>query len=72
MKYENLLLLMSPQNNVASNLRSLKKQSKSNISYIPGALWDKVIIFTDEPVVQCDAPAEKITSLDHDGNDSHK
>ena len=63
---------MSPQNNVASNLRSLKKQSKSNISYISGALWDKVIVFTDEPVVQCDAPAVKITLLDHDGNDGHK
>ena len=43
-----------------------KKQSKSNISYKPGALWDKVIDFKDEPVVQCNVPAVKYTFLDDD------
>ena len=35
------------------------KLGKSDKSYVPGALWDKVIDFTDEPVVQCDVPAAK-------------
>ena len=48
-----------------------KKQSKSDISCIPGALWDKVIDFTDELVVQCDVPAVKNTSL-YDDNDYYK
>ena len=42
-------------------LQSLKKQSKSDISYMSGALWDKVINFTDEPIVQCDVLAVKNT-----------
>ena len=50
-------------------LHSLKKQSKSGILYMPGALWDKVIDLTDEPVVQCDAPGVKNTQLDDDDND---
>ena len=49
-----------------------KKTSKSDISYMPGALWGKVIDFTDEPVVQCDALAVKNTSLDADDNDDCK
>ena len=36
------------------------------------AFWDKVIGFTDEPVVQCDAPAVKNTSLDYGDNDNSK
>ena len=36
---------------------------------MPWALWDKVIDFTDEPVVQCDALAVKNTSLDDDDDD---
>ena len=36
---------------------------------MPGALWDKVIDLTDEPVVQCDAPGVKNTQLDDDDND---
>ena len=59
---EDLLLLKSPQNNVASNIAiTEKKTSKSDISHMPGALWGKVIDFTDEPVVQCDALAVKNT-----------
>ena len=50
-------------------LQSLKKQSKSDISHIPGTLWGKVIDLTDEPAVQCDVPAVKNTSLDDDDND---
>ena len=42
-----------------------KKQSKSDISYI--SLWDKVI----QPVVQCDVPTVKNTSLDDDDNVDH-
>ena len=49
-----------------------KKQSKSDISYIPGALWDKIIDLTDEPVFQCDVPAVKKNSLHDDDNDDHK
>ena len=33
---------------------------------MPGTFWDKVIDFTDEPVVHCDVPAVKSTSLDDD------
>ena len=37
---------------------------------MPGALWDKVTDFTDEPVIQCDVPAVKNNSLgDDDGDD---
>ena len=39
---------------------------------MPGALWDKFIDFTDEPVVQCDVLAVKKTSLDDDDNDDRK
>ena len=35
---ENILLLKSQQNNVASNIVITKKQSKSDISHIPRAL----------------------------------
>ena len=44
----------------------LKKQRKSDISYMPGALWNKVIDLEDEPVVQCHVPAVKKKSLDDD------
>ena len=37
---------------------------------MPGAFWDKVIDFTNEPVVQCDVPAIKKTSLDDDNVDN--
>ena len=50
----------------------IKKQSKSDVSYIPGVLWDKVIGFADEPLVQCDVAAVKNTALDDDDNDDHK
>ena len=36
---------------------------------MPGALRDKIIDFTDEPVVQCDVPAAKNTLLDNDNDD---
>ena len=39
---------------------------------MPGAFWDKVIDFTDKPVVQCDVQAVKNTSSDNDGNDDQK
>ena len=39
---------------------------------MPGAFRDKVIDFTDEPVVQCDVQAVKNTSLDNDDNDDRK
>ena len=39
---------------------------------MPGALWDKVIDFTEESVVQCDVPAVNNTSLDDDNNDDRK
>ena len=72
-RYENLLLLKSPQNNVTSNTAiTEKKQSKSGISFMSGALWDKVIDFTDEPAVQCDVLAVKNNSLDDNDNDECK
>ena len=46
-----------------------KIQSKSDISYMPGKLWDKVIDHTDEPVVQFNVPAVKDASLDDNNND---
>ena len=49
-----------------------KKQSKSNVLYMPEALWEKVIDFTEEPVVQWDIPAVKNTLLDDDDNDASK
>ena len=36
---------------------------------MPGALWHKVIVLTDEQVVQCDVPAVKNNSSDDDDND---
>ena len=36
------------------------------------AFWDKVIDFTDEPVVQYDVSAVKNTSLEDGDNDNHK
>ena len=39
---------------------------------MPGAFWDKVIDFTDKPVVQCDVHAVKNTSSDNDDNDDKK
>ena len=40
-------------------LQSLKKAKQIRHIIMPGALWDKVIDFTDEPVVQCDVPTVK-------------
>ena len=37
-----------------------------------GAFSDKVLDFTDEPIVQCDVQAVKNTSLDNDDNNNHK
>ena len=34
-----------------------------------GELWDKINDHTDEPVVQCNVPAVKNTSLDDGNND---
>ena len=38
-------------------------KNNSDISYMSGGFWDKVTDFIDEPVVQCDVPAVKNTSL---------
>ena len=70
-EYENLLLLKSPQNKVASNI-AITEKNKVSPTYMPGTLWDKVIDFTNEPVVQFDVLALKNTSLDDDDNDDHK
>ena len=48
------------------------KQIRLDISYIPGAFRDKVIDFTDKPVVQCDFQAVKYTSSNNDDNDDRK
>ena len=53
-------------------LQSLKKAKQIRHIIMPGALWDKVIDFTDEPVVQRDVPTVKKTSLDDDDNDDCK
>ena len=42
----------------------ITKQDKANQTHMPGAFWDKVIDFTDEPVVQCDVQGVKNISLD--------
>ena len=64
---------MWPQNKVTSNIATTeKKKSKSHISYMPKTFWDKATDFTDEPVVQCDVPAVKNTSLDEGNNDDRK
>ena len=39
---------------------------------MPGAFRDKVIDFTDKPVVQCDVEAVKNDSLDNADNDDCK
>ena len=39
---------------------------------MPGGFRDKVIGFTDKPVVQYDGQAVKTTSLDNDDNDGRK
>ena len=55
---------------MASNITITdKNKSKSDISYMPGALLDKVIDLTNDPVVQYDVPAVKNTSLHDDDND---
>ena len=45
---------------------------QSGIPYMQRAFWDKVLDFTDEPVVQCDVHAVKNTSLDDHDNDDRK
>ena len=70
LQYQNLLLLKSPQNNVASNIVITEKNKASqSYKYQRWALWDKVTDFTVEPVVQCDVLAVKNTSLDDDNDD---
>ena len=54
-------------------LQSLKKTKQvRHIMYTRGTMRESY--FTDEPVVQCDVPAVKNTSLDDDDddNDDHK
>ena len=48
------------------------RKKKSGISYMPGIFWDKVIGFTDEPVVKCDVPPIKNTFLDDDDDNDCK
>ena len=36
-----------------------------------GELWDKVISFADEPVVQCDVPVVKNTVDDEDNDNGY-
>ena len=51
-EYVKLLPLKSPKNKVTSNIAIPEnKKNKSHISYIPESFWNKVIDFTDEPVV---------------------
>ena len=72
-EYKNLLLLKSPQNNVASNIAVTEnKQRKSVKSCVPGTLCDKVTDFADEPVAQCDLAAVKNTSINDGDNDNYK
>ena len=54
-------------------LQSLRKKEKKvrHIIYVRG-IWDKVIDFTDEPVVQCDVPAVRNISLGDDDNNNCK
>ena len=49
-----------------------KKQSKSDVSYISAHYEMKLLTFIDEPLVQCDVPAIKYTSLVDDDNDDCK
>ena len=39
---------------------------------MPGAFEDKIIDFTEEPVVKCNVQAVNNTSLDNDHNDDCK
>ena len=57
-----LLPLKWPQNKVASIIVICKLQ----------VFWDKYTDFGDEPVVQCDVPVVKHTSLDDGNNDDCK
>ena len=49
-----------------------KKKNKSDMSYMSEAFWNKVIDFTDGPVVPCDVLAAKITSLEDSNNSDRK
>ena len=49
-----------------------KNKKKTGISYIIVTFWDRVIGFTDEPVIQCDVPPVKDIYLDDDNNDDYK
>ena len=71
-EYKKLLLLKSLQNKVKTNIAITKQNKTSQTYYMPGAFWDKVLDFTDEPVVQWDFQAVKNTSLDNDNNDGRK
>ena len=76
--YVKLLSLKWPQNKVVPNIAITEKKEKhtlphkSHILYMPEAFWDKVTDFIDEPVVQCDVPVVKTTSLDDGNNDDRK
>ena len=68
-KSKKLLLLKSPQNKWHQILLSLEKnENKSEIDKDT----HKVTDFNDEPVVQCDVPAEKNASLNGGNNDDLK
>ena len=58
--------------NIVISEKKKQKKNKSDISYMPGKFWDKVIDFTDKPVVQCDVPPIGNTVLDNDHNDGCK
>ena len=49
-----------------------KDKNKPHISYMSEAFWDKLTDVIDDPVVQCDVPAVKNTSLDVGNNDDCK
>ena len=71
-EYKNLLLLKSPQNNVASNIAVTENKQRVCVSCVPGTLCDKVTDFADEPVAQCDLAAVKNTSINDGDNDNYK
>ena len=54
------------------SLNRKQTKNKASISYMPGALWDKFLDFTDKPLVQCDVLAVKHISLDDCNNDNCK
>ena len=61
-EYKNLLLINSPQNKVTLiiAINGKKNKNKLGISCMATEFSDKVTDFTNEQVVQCDAPASQI------------